>query len=96
MYVESIHTIEYNRIVKFLKVKAPWDDPWPLGCVQMIFVVLAGICGFLYTIFLIFMVWGVLKKAALPHVIAARRLHYEVSREKKITLRLSKPLTVWF
>ena len=55
----------------------------------MIFVVLAGICGFLYTIFLIFMVWGVfknisMKKAALPHMMAARRLHYEVRTEKLI------------
>eukprot|EP00057_Strongylocentrotus_purpuratus_P028432 XP_011682906.1 PREDICTED: protein wntless homolog [Strongylocentrotus purpuratus] len=48
----------------------------------MIFVVLAGICAFLYTIFLIFMVYGVfknisMKRAALPHMVAARRLHYE-------------------
>ncbi|XP_071477676.1 protein wntless homolog [Diadema antillarum] len=48
----------------------------------MVFVVLAGICGFLYTIFLIFMVWGVfknisVKRTALPSMMEARRLHYE-------------------
>ncbi|XP_033115122.1 protein wntless homolog B-like [Anneissia japonica] len=48
----------------------------------MLFLVMAGICFGAYFLFLCFMVWQVfrnisIKRLALPHMLKARRLHYE-------------------